>query len=235
MVPDDIVDTYMPLRRPLIPMGLFRNFDYVIWNILSIVGGTVYYSAADMWIADLLSPTRFLYPAVIWPIMVGALHTTDIVKGGLLSCAVVGGVCAGQFFGAWLAVPGGHLKLKMILATMGLTAFTAGLAAATDNQAVGSALAVCAGLMVGTLEVCVSTAVTIVLDDQSEMGTAAGVFGSLRGAGGVLASEYHIRIPRQVNGNVFQLTCSVLLQPQFMSQFSTTRSRPTLRPSQFPP
>ena len=34
----------MPLRRPLIPMHLFRNYDYVVVNVLSTVGGMVYYS-----------------------------------------------------------------------------------------------------------------------------------------------------------------------------------------------
>lgn len=43
--------------------------------------------------------------------------------------------------------------------------------------------------MVGLLEVVVSTAVTIVIDDQSEIGTAAGVFGSIRASSGVLASK----------------------------------------------
>lgn len=45
------------------------------------------------------------------------------------------------------------------------------------------------GFMVGLLELVVSGAVTIVIDDQSEIGTAAGVFGSIRAAAGVLASK----------------------------------------------
>lgn len=47
--------------------------------------------------------------------------------------------------------------------------------------------------MVGLLEVAVSTAVTIVIDDQSEIGTASGVFGSIRAVSGVLASKYHCK------------------------------------------
>jgi hypothetical protein len=48
--------------------------------------------------------------------------------------------------------------------------------------------------MVGVLEVFVSTAVTIVIDDQSEIGLAAGVFGSIRAAAGVLASKYPLQL-----------------------------------------
>lgn len=122
--------------------------------------------------------------------MVAALYTVDIVRGGLIASCIGSGVCAGQFIGSWLAVPGGMLKYKLIFISCALCAFVAGLAGATNSEATGSALAVCGGFAVGFLEVIVSTAVTIVIDDQSEIGTAAGVFGSIRAAAGVLASEY---------------------------------------------
>ena len=86
------------------------------------------------------------------------------------------------------------LKYKQIFYMCGLCAFTAGLAGSTSSPAVGTAMAVLAGVFIGLLEVTVSTAVTIVIDDQSEMGTAAGVFGSLRAASGVLASEFTTHI-----------------------------------------
>lgn len=43
--------------------------------------------------------------------------------------------------------------------------------------------------MVGLLEVVVSTAITIVIDDQSEIGSGAGIYGSIRAAAGVMASK----------------------------------------------
>ncbi len=43
-----LYEIYMPLRRPLVPMELFKNYDYDIANILSIVGGMVYYSASGI-------------------------------------------------------------------------------------------------------------------------------------------------------------------------------------------
>ncbi|EME43735.1 hypothetical protein DOTSEDRAFT_171572 [Dothistroma septosporum NZE10] len=166
-----LYEILMPLERPLVPMHLFKNRDFVIINILSAVGGIVYYSANTL-----------------FPYMVAALYTTDVVEAGLVASCVGGGVCAGQFLGSWLAVPGGHFRVKLIAVSCGVCAFVAGLAGATDSQATGSALAVCAGLMVGILEVFVSTAVTIVIDDQSEIGLAAGVFGSIRAFAGVLAT-----------------------------------------------
>lgn len=77
--------------------------------------------------------------------MVATLFETDVVRGGLVSCAVGGGVCTGQFLGSWLAVPGGHLKFKLIFVTASMMAFLAGLAGATDSENTAVALAVIAG------------------------------------------------------------------------------------------
>ena len=126
----------------------------------------------------------------LFPIMVATLYTTNVVRAGLVSSCVGGGVCAGQFIGSLIATPGGRFRFKLIFVSCGTCAFVGALAGTTRNQAMGEALAVCAGFMVGVLEVCVSTAVTIVIDDQSEIGMAAGVFGSIRAVAGVLASKY---------------------------------------------
>lgn len=38
------IEIYMPLNRPLVPMYLFKNRDYVVLTIVSAVGGMLYYS-----------------------------------------------------------------------------------------------------------------------------------------------------------------------------------------------
>ncbi|KAK3672123.1 hypothetical protein LTR78_008094 [Recurvomyces mirabilis] len=172
-----LYESLMDLRRPLIPMHLFRQLDFVLMNVLSAVGGVVYYGANTL-----------------FPYMVGSLYTSDPIKGGLVASCIGAGVCAGQTIGSWIAVPGGHMKLKLIVISSGLCAFVAALSGATDSQAIGSALAVCAGLMVGLLEVIVSTIVTIVIADQSEIGAAAGVFGSIRSLAGVLATAIYLSV-----------------------------------------
>jgi hypothetical protein len=127
--------------------------------------------------------------------MVATLYTTDVVRAGLVASSIGGGVAAGMAVGSAIAVPGGRFRLKLIISTCGLCAFVAGLAGATRSEATGAALAVCGGFMVGLLEVFVSIAVTIVIDDQSEIGAAAGVFGSIRASAGVLASKYQVESP----------------------------------------
>jgi hypothetical protein len=119
--------------------------------------------------------------------MVTTLFTDDVVKGGLLSCAIGGGVGCGQIFGSIVAIPGGHIKWKLIASTICMTAFTAALAGAkTENAAV--VLATLAAMSVGVLQIFGLTMVTMVVDPL-DLGTAGGVFGSICTMGGVIASK----------------------------------------------
>jgi hypothetical protein len=124
--------------------------------------------------------------------MIATLFTTDVVYGGLLSTAIGGGTAAGQFGGSLIATPGGHMKWKLIIVTACLTAFVGGMAGAKQNQAVASALITLGSASLGAIEALAIGVVTIVIDDQKEMGVASGVFSSLRSVGGVIASKFNI-------------------------------------------
>ena len=120
--------------------------------------------------------------------MVATLFTSDLVKAGLLSCAIGGGVGAGQFSSSLWATPGGFFRWKLFISVVLCTAFAGGLAGA-KTQAAASALAVLAAFFIGALESLAGVAVTIVIKDQTEIGVGAGVYGSLRSLAGVLASK----------------------------------------------
>ena len=120
--------------------------------------------------------------------MVAALFTQDIVKGGLLSCAIGGGVAAGQFSASLWAKPGGIFRWKIFFSVVACTAFTAGLAGA-KTQGTASALAVLSSFFIGALESLAGVALTIVIKDQTEIGVAVGVYGSIRSVAGALASK----------------------------------------------
>lgn len=122
--------------------------------------------------------------------MVGVLFTQDIVRGGLLSCAIGGGVAAGQFSASLWATPGGFFRWKLFLSVCACTAFTAGLAGA-KTEATASALAVMSAFFIGALESLAGVALTIVIKDQTEIGVAVGVYGSIRSIAGALASKSH--------------------------------------------
>ena len=121
--------------------------------------------------------------------MVAALFTTDIVEQGLQSTSIGGGVALGQLAASLLATPGGMLRWKIFGTVVVCTIFTAALAGAR-SPATAAGLSTIASICIGALESFAGVAVTIVIKDQTEIGTAAGAYGSIRSAAGVLASEY---------------------------------------------
>lgn len=121
--------------------------------------------------------------------MVAALFTQDLVQQGLLTVAIGGGVGLGQIAASVFATPGGMLRWKTFGSVLISTIFSAALAGATTPGA-ASAMAVIASICVGALESFAGVAVTIVIKDQTEIGAAAGAYGSIRSASGVIASEY---------------------------------------------
>lgn len=126
-------------------MRLF-NFNYSAFTVVSCAGSIVYYSMSRKYMTALnfhrAGANLFI---VLFPTMVATIFETDIIRAGLVSCAVGGGVCAGQTLGSWLAVPGGHMKLKMIFVAAGLTGFLGGMAGVTDNETICIILVVLAG------------------------------------------------------------------------------------------
>lgn len=127
--------------------------------------------------------------------MAAALLTTDVIHAGLLSSAVSGGVVAGEFLGAVTATPGGHIRWKLMFAMVGTTAFIGALAAATEKVGMATAFVVLAGMFVGIIEAYTTSLVTIVIDDQTDIGVAVGTYGSLRSVGGAITSKSKISNP----------------------------------------
>lgn len=183
------VETFMPLRRPLVPMHLFRDPEYTVLTIVSAVGGMLYYALNGMLILRLEFIALLTLPTVLYPTMVATLFTDDIVKAGLLSCAIGGGVGAGQFTASLWATPGGLFRWKLFGSVIMCTVFTGAMAGA-KNQATASALIVIGSYFIGALESLAGVAVTIVIKDQTELGVAAGVYGSIRSLAGVIASMF---------------------------------------------
>ena len=71
---------------------------------------------------------------MVYPIVLGVLYSTDVMTVGWLSCAVGGGVQAGQVIGGMIAVRVGYIKWQMVMAALMMTAFIGGLAVQTPNN-----------------------------------------------------------------------------------------------------
>jgi MFS family permease len=65
---DHIAEAYSGLDYPLIPMRLFKNIPWVAITVCATVGSMIYYSMS-----------------VLWPLVVGALYTKDVVQIGWMS------------------------------------------------------------------------------------------------------------------------------------------------------
>ncbi|KIW81115.1 hypothetical protein Z517_04138 [Fonsecaea pedrosoi CBS 271.37] len=171
-------EMYSGVYRPLVPMHIFRDFQYDMIVVLTTVGGMIYYSMT-----------------VIYPVSLGVFFSSDPMTVGWLSCAVGGGTLAGQVIGGLLAMRIGYIKYQMIFTTLFMAAFIGGLAAQTkDTQALSSAFATLGSFGVGYIEILAATAATFVIKDQKQMGTPNGIFGSIRSAGGVLATTIYLTI-----------------------------------------
>ncbi|KIW76455.1 hypothetical protein Z517_11201 [Fonsecaea pedrosoi CBS 271.37] len=181
-----LYEIYSGVHRPLVPMDIFKNFQYDAIVVLTTVGGMIYYSMT-----------------VIYPTTLTVLYSTDTMKVGWLSCAVGGGVQAGQVIGGLIAMRIGHINWQMVFASIVMAVFIGGLAAQTkDTLALSTAFATLGSFGVGYIENLAATAATFVIKDQKQMGTSNGIFGSIRSAGGVLATTiYLVILTNRMNTN----------------------------------
>lgn len=136
--------------------------------------------------------------------MVSTIFTSNIVYGGVLSTSVTAGTILGQLIGTATAVVGGHMKLKLVVACVLMTAFNGGVGGAEQSKAIATTLSCLGAIMVGILEGYACGLVTIVIDDQKELGAAGGIFGSVRTLGSVVSSK----LPCHLSSGHLQFLCS---------------------------
>ncbi|KAH6679631.1 fungal trichothecene efflux pump [Halenospora varia] len=174
-------EIYMPLKEPLVPMHLFKNFGWVVSCLLLALGASVYYAMA-----------------IIWPSMVAVLYTNDSgasMYSGWLNCISGTLIVAGQIIGGALAVPIGKTKIQCIVVlTIGgaLLAAMASCTPDTENQAIVLMALGC--FFIGWNEtVCLANA-GIEVEDQQEIGTAVGMAGSIRSAISTICSSVYVAV-----------------------------------------
>lgn len=167
----------MPVEYSLIPMRLFRNRGYVGTILTASVGSMIYYSMA-----------------VLWPMLIGDLYTTNILEVGWMSCAVGGATLLGQLIAAVLCKAIGHHKWQMVVAAICMTAFVGGMAAATQHtRSLAVAMIIMGSIPVGYIELMALTTAPLCLD-ADDIGLASGVLGSTRSALATVATSVYVAI-----------------------------------------
>ncbi|KAJ4357492.1 uncharacterized protein N0V89_002068 [Didymosphaeria variabile] len=191
-----VYESYANLSQPLIPMTFFRTRGWVAAMLSLSLGASVYYSQA-----------------IVWPQMTVNVYAEGrVMWGGLVSCIVGIGITFGEIIGGTFAKSLGHWKYQC-LTVITLGTLFLGLAALSKPDTPGMTISfmMLATIFVGWNEALVLPICTIVIPDQAEIGTAAGVAGSSRSAistvastiySVVLASRTTTELTRQVPGAV---------------------------------
>ncbi|KXJ88998.1 fungal trichothecene efflux pump [Microdochium bolleyi] len=158
-------EKYAKLKEPLVPMNLFGNYSWNASVILTGLGASSYYAFA-----------------IVWPAMVGVLYSDGGPMAGPWLSSFVGlFVTLGQIAGGFLGKKIGYLKWQAV-ATMSLGAiFFGSVATSTPDTKIQASSLVAVGIFfVGWTEGLAITVVTLTAPNQAELGTSAGVAGSIR-------------------------------------------------------
>lgn len=158
-------ESYAKLGEPLVPMNLFSNYSWNASVILTGLGASAYYAFA-----------------IVWPSMVNVLYS----DGGPMVAAWLSslvGLCVvlGQVVGGFAGKSIGHLKWQAVVTmTLGAICFGCVATCTPDTRARAAALVAFGIFFVGWTEGLAITIVTLAAKNQSELGTASGVAGSIR-------------------------------------------------------
>lgn len=158
-------ESLMNLKEPLVPMHLFKNHGWNAATILSGLGASVYYALA-----------------IVWPNMLNTMYNdmdtiTSAWYASLVGLFIIVGEVVGGVFGKSI----GHLKWQCVITIFISGVFLGCTATATPDTLGRAAAFVAIGtFMVGWAESLAITIVTISAWDQSKLGSASGLAGSIR-------------------------------------------------------
>ena len=160
-----LYESFAKLKEPLVPMHLFRNRGWNAATILSGLGASVYYALA-----------------IVWPSMVAVLYDDgDEIKASAYSSFVGLFIIIGEIVGGFIAKSIGHLKWQcIVMVALSGICFGCIATATPDTRARASALVALGTFFIGWAESLAITIVTLSAWDQSKLGSASGLAGSIR-------------------------------------------------------
>ncbi|KAE9365499.1 MFS general substrate transporter [Stipitochalara longipes BDJ] len=173
-----LYEIYVPLKEPLIPINLFLSIPWVADIMLVALGSSVYFAFA-----------------IIWPIMVFGLYTSNLTHGGWLCCISGGAAIAGQITGGLLSKKVGKQKYQLIVMCTLTVIFLGACACATPyNQNTVIVLLFLGTFFNGWADSVGLTITSLCIPSQAEIGTAVGVGASLRSTVSTIATTIYTAV-----------------------------------------
>ncbi|TDZ33060.1 Trichothecene efflux pump TRI12 [Colletotrichum spinosum] len=209
-------ETFANLSEPLVPVQYFRNLRWVASVILTGLGASVYFAFA-----------------LVWPSMVAVLYSdpTRPLYGPLLASFVAFFILLGQITGGALGKWIGHLKWQVVvMAILGGICFACVATCGPDDRMRASVLVSFGVFFNGWMEGGAITIVTLTAPDQSNLGSAGGVAGSIRFLISAIASSiYNVILSNRLTSTIPALVPPAVVEaglplesvPAFILGFTT--------------
>lgn len=131
---------------------------------------------------------------IMWPIITGAVYTTDVMKIGWQSSVVGGGTLLGQTIGGFGLTYIPKVKWQSIFSATATAAFTASLASIdVGTHAQTIVLGLMTTTFMGWIDNIGYAGVSLLFDAQ-DIGLACGLLGTIRSLGGAVSSALYVSI-----------------------------------------
>jgi len=156
---------FMSLEEPLVPLYLFQNRGWNASTILSSVAASMYYAFA-----------------IVWPAMVTLMYSDGgPMVGPWLSTFVGLFIVLGEIVAGFCAKYIGHLKCQCVVMTaLGGIFFACVATCGPDTKLLACVLVSLGVFFLGWVESVSITLITLTTTDQTNLGTACGISGSIR-------------------------------------------------------
>lgn len=186
-------------KERLVPMHLFRNTGMYLRFQLQEFYRLTQFQYNPGWDATILliSLGASVYYAfsIILPQLVFGVYTSDLFYGSALSSIVGACIVMGQIIGGLLSKRMGKQKWQLVISTaafMGLLGAVSCVTVDNKNTVIGLLIVGC--FFAGWVEGIGLAMATILIDDQSEIGTALGVAGSVRSTVSTVAAAIYLTV-----------------------------------------
>ncbi|KAF2420731.1 MFS general substrate transporter [Tothia fuscella] len=172
-------EIYAPLKEPLMPLRVVKNREWMISALLTSIGASIYYAFA-----------------VVWPAQASILYSNgDLIWLGAVASALSLAINGGQIISGFLINKIGYSNWQETISLLGVAGFLGGAACSTPyNFSTAISLIVIGNFLVGWNETIAIMNAAICVNDQKDIGIAAGLAGSMRSAVSAIAGAIYIAV-----------------------------------------